>query len=541
LRKAGAGRLHKCVDGSEMNYLKIKSAVVRASAVLAVAVFVAGGIAIASAQSNCISFESPLAGAVIPEMSCTISLNVDCRNVSKVDLQARYIPEHSDSPMIVSLGTISRPPYKLIWNTYNLQNQLFTGIGILAEAAISGGMPQVARQEGIFLTHKPVQRKIIPVPYSPAGADAFKVGSNNEVEVRSKIRSSGTDTVEEVRMVRRSGTNNYMPQEFKKIGDPQKSAWGTVVWNEKEISFQVSVKDPSFYSNQPGKNIADAGLEIMIDPTRKKAPYPTENTLFFVVPLSGAPYSVHYRTEIADGAFKPIPQSARVDYPHSVGISEFKSYTIRFSVPKEAFGRAMPDTMSCNMALRILGADGKVQKVSLTGENVYEMYSPFSWNDYYRVSKPLLMNSALQWGIFSAIGFLIALIIYAVVSKLRKPQLISNFERSEEAKAIFERVNAVIEQELIKKDLKIDYVANKCGMDPQTLNTLIKRNTGFNFINYLQYCRSEVAKERLRSSRSSETSIADLCGFESAIEMEKCFGKFYHTTPYKFRTQQQVA
>ncbi len=491
-----------------MNHLDIKSVIVRASALFAVAVFVVGGIAIANAQSNCITFESPLAGSVIPEMSCTISLNVECRNVSKVDLQARYIPEHSDSQMIVSLGTISRPPYKLIWNTYNLQNQLFTGIGILAEAAIIGGAPQVARQEGIFLTHKPVTRKDIPIPYSPIGAQNVD--------------------------------GDAYAQDFKGIVDPQKSARGTVTWNEKELFFHVSVKDPSFYSNQPGKNIADAGLEIMIDPTRKRAPYPTESTLFFVVPLSGAPYSVHYRAEIADGAFKPIPQSSHVNYAHSVGISEFKGYNIRISVPKEAFGRSMPDTISCNMALRILDAAGKVQKVALTGDNVYEMYSPFSWNDYYRLQKPLLMNSLLQWGVFSAIGFLIALAVYALVSKLRKPQLISNFERSEEAKAVFERINAVIEQELVKKELKIDYVANKCGMDQQALNNLIKRNTGFNFINYLQYCRSEVAKERLRSSRSSETSIADLCGFESAIEMEKCFGKFYHTTPYKFRMQQQV-
>jgi len=492
-----------------MNHINIKSAVVRVSALLAVAVFVVGGIVIASAQSNCITFESPLAGSIIPEMGCTISLNVECRNVSKVDLQARYIPEHSDSPMIVSLGTISRPPYKLIWNTYNLQNQLFTGIGILAEAAISGGAPQVARQEGIFLTHKPIERKVIPIPYSSSAAQG-------------------------------SGADAYA-QEFRRISDPQKSARGSVTWNEKELVFNVSVKDPSFYSNQPGKNIADAGLEIMIDPTRKRTPYPTEGTLVFVVPLSGAPYSVRYRAEIADGAFKPVPQSSRIDYAHNVGISEFKGYNVRLSVPKEALGKSMPDTISCNMALRILDANGKVQKVSLTGNNVYEMYSPFTWNDYYRLQKPLFMNSALQWCVFSIIGFLIALIVYALITKLRKPQLISNFERSEEAKIVFERVNSVIEQELIKKDLKIDYVANKCAMDPQSLNALIKRNTGFNFINYLQYCRSEVAKERLRSSRSSETSIADLCGFDSAIEMEKCFSKFYHTTPYKFRTQQQVA
>ncbi|MDR2591587.1 MAG: AraC family transcriptional regulator [Chitinispirillales bacterium] len=517
-----------------MNYLNIKSAVIRAMALLAVAVFVVGGIAIASAQSNCITFESPLAGSVIPEMSCTISLNVECRNVTKVDLQARYIPEHSDSPMIVSLGTISRPPYKLIWNTYNLQNQLFTGIGILAEAAISGGAPQVARQEGIFLTHKSIDRKMIEVPYLPSGAPAQELKPAGKRVVRNSEGLLVEDSIYTY-----AGAE---VQKFNGIVDPQKSAWGAVIWNEKELIFQVYVTDPSFYSKQPGKDLADAGLEIMIDPTRKRAPYPTDRTIFIVVPLEKVvPYAVNYRAEIADGAFKPIPKSTSIDYPYNVGLSEFKGYNIRASVPKEAFGKSMPDTISCNMALRLLDADGKVQKVSLTGSNVYEMYSPFSWNDYYRTQKPLFMNSALQWGIFSAIGFLIALAVYALVSKLRKPQLLSNFERSEEAKAVFERVNAVIEQELIKKDLKIDYVANKCGMDQQSLNTLIKRNTGFNFINYLQYCRSEVAKERLRSSRSSETSIADLCGFDSAIEMEKCFGKFYHTTPYKFRTQQQVA
>jgi AraC-like DNA-binding protein len=259
------------------------------------------------------------------------------------------------------------------------------------------------------------------------------------------------------------------------------------------------------------------------------------------VPLEGAPYSINYRTEIADGAFKLVPQSSRVAYASSVGISEFKGYSVRFSVPREAFGKNMPDTVACNAALRVFDAEGRVQKIALTGGNIYEMYSPITWNDYYRIPKPLFMNGTLQWGVFSAAGFLIALAIYAVVARLRKPQLISNFERSEEAKAVFERVNAVIEKELVKKELTIEYVAGKCGMDPQALNALIKRNTGFNFTHYLQYCRSEVAKERLRSSRSSETNIADLCGFESAIEMEKCFAKFYHTTPYKYRTQQQVA
>jgi AraC-like DNA-binding protein len=493
-----------------MKYHNIEPAAFRAAALLAAgALIVGGGLAAANAQSNCITFESPLAGAVVADTHCIISLNVECQNVSKVDLQVRFIPERSDSLMIFPLGTLSRPPYKIIWNTSKLHNQLYAGVGILAEASIAGGKPQVALQEGIFLTHKPVSRKKNPMRYSPHGTQGM------------------------------AGDSLAFP-----LTDAQMSAWGSASWNEKEMSFYVSVKDPGFYSNQPGRKISDLGLEVMIDPARRRAPHPTDSALFFVVPLAGEPYSIKHRAEIADGAFKILPQRVRLDnpaYTHSVGISEFKGYSVRLTVPREAFGKNIPDTMACNMAIRTFDADGKVQIIALTGGNFYEIYSPITWNDFGKAPKPLFMNGALQWGVFSATGFLIALAIYAIVAMLRKPQLISNFERSEEAKVIFLRVNAVIEQELIKKELKIDYVAGKCGMDHQSLNALIKRNTGFNFVNYLQYCRSEVAKERLRSSRSSETAIADLCGFDSAIEMEKCFAKFYHITPYKYRTQQQVA
>jgi AraC-like DNA-binding protein len=210
------------------------------------------------------------------------------------------------------------------------------------------------------------------------------------------------------------------------------------------------------------------------------------------------------------------------------------------SIPQDVFGKTIPDTISCNMVLRLMDDEGNAQKVPLCGGNIYETYSPFSWPEYYKLPKPLLMNPALQWVLFPVAGFLLALLVYTIISKVRKPQLLSNFERSEEEKSAFEKVNHIIEQELVKKDLKADYVANKCGLTPQTLNQLIKRNTGFTYINYLQFCRTEVAKERLRSSRSSEKSIADLCGFMSAMEMEKCFMKFHRTTPYKFRAKQQV-
>jgi AraC-like DNA-binding protein len=460
----------------------------------------------AGAQPSCVAFESPLAGSVFSAPSCTVSLKITCDNVTKIDLQARYFPESGDSAVIVPLGTITRPPYKLIWNTYNLPNQLFTGAGILAEALIGNTEVQIARQEGIFLTHNPIKRKSIPVPYAV------------------NVQKGGAPVA----------------QAFD-LKDGQKSGYAVIVWNESGLVISVRVNDNSFYSNQPGRNIADAGLEILLDPARRRSPHPGEGTLFYVVPLSGSPYRIDYSADIEDGAFKLVPQSARINYPHNVALREFKGYDVQFTIPKTAFGKSIPDTLGCNIVLRTLDAEGQVQKFSLNGGNRHEMYSPVTWSEYCRLPKPLHMYASLQWTVFFLAGFLLALAAYMIITKMRKPQLLSNFERSEEEKRAFARVSSIMEQNLVKKNLDIDVIAQKCEMDSQALNTLIKRNTGFTFVNYLQYCRTEVAKERLRSSRSNEKSIADLCGFTNALEMEKCFVKFHHITPYKFRTQQQVA
>jgi len=462
----------------------------------------------ANAQSSCISFEAPLSGAVFSTPSCTVALRVDCENVTKVELSARYFQEGNDSALIVSLGTITRPPYKLIWNTHNLPNQLFTGIGILAEATLANKEIQIARQEGIFFTHNPVKRKTIPVRYS--------------------VNSSDTKFAEE-----------YV-QKFS-IDDNKISAEADFSWNEKGLNINVSVKDPAFYSTRPGSQLAEAGIEIMIDPARRKGAHPADSTLFFIVPLQGAPYKINYLAQISGGTFKLQAQSSKINFNYRTELREFKGYDISLTIPREIFGKTLPDTIGANIILRLQDEDGTVHKASLAGGNTNEMYSPISWADCVNLQKPLLMNSYIQWFMFFFAGLILSLIVYLIVSKIRKPQHLSNFERSEEEQRLFEQVKEIIDQDFVKKDLNIDHVAQKCGLEAPKLNTLVKRSTGFTFQNYLLYCRTEVAKERLRSSRSSEKTIADLCGFESAVEMEKCFAKFHHTSPYKFRMDQQVA
>jgi len=462
----------------------------------------------ANAQSSCITFESPLSGSVFSAPSCTVALRVDCANVRKVELTARYFQAGTDSAVIVTLGTITRPPYKLIWNTHNLPNQLFTGIGILAEATLENNEIQIARQEGIFFTHNPVQRQTIPVRYSANSSDA-------KVAEEQKKKFS--------------------------IDDGKISAEANFSWNEKGFNVNVSVKDPAFYSTKPGNQLTEAGIEVMIDPARRKGAHPADSTLFFIVPLKGAPFKVNYLAQIDGGTFKLNTQASKINFNHRIELREFKGYDISLTIPREVFGRALPDTIGLNIALRLQDEEGKVQKASLAGGNVYEMYSPVFWADCVNLKKPFLMNASVQWLLFFFAGLILSLGAYLIISKIRRPQHLSNFERSEDEKRLFEQVKDIIDQDFVKKDLSIDQVAQKCNIDAQKLNIIVKRSTGFTFQNYLFYCRTEVAKERLRSSRSSEKTIADLCGFGSAVEMEKCFTKFHHTTPYKFRMDQQVA
>jgi AraC-like DNA-binding protein len=462
----------------------------------------------ASAEpAGCLTFESPAAGTLFTSPTCTLAIDVKCANVVRVDLQASYVLADGDSATTTHLVSLSRPPYKYLWNISQLPNQLFTGISVTATATISGGNESHSTtQRGIFFAHNPIERRKISVPFALSGAKL----NHDDASARA----------------------------FD-MHDPQVSARSLIVWNDGELIIDVNVRDPRFYSNRSGGDMAEIGLEALIDPERGKSPYPDSGVLHFVVPLSGTPYRIVYRAETDSEGWKLVQQTMPVDYAHNVGMGVFRGYSVRFAIPREAFGRAIPDTVSANLALRIFGDDNQIRKIPLHGGSDSELYSPLTWPYYYRLPKPLLMNAALQWTLFPILGFLTVLLAYIAILRLRVgTQFLSNFERSEEEERKFNQISAALGNELVKRGLKIDDIANRNGLTPQALNNLIKRCTGFSFVNYLQFCRTETAKRLLRSSRHSEKSIADQCGFANAIEMEQCFLKFHRMTPYKYRLKQ---
>jgi YesN/AraC family two-component response regulator len=97
-----------------------------------------------------------------------------------------------------------------------------------------------------------------------------------------------------------------------------------------------------------------------------------------------------------------------------------------------------------------------------------------------------------------------------------------------------------VHERVTDRTVTLEDLAKKLAINPKKIQRLLKRDRRESFKDFLNHSRIEIAKERLRSSHSSEASIASSCGFENVDEMEKYFKKFVHTTPYKFREEFQV-
>jgi AraC-like DNA-binding protein len=284
------------------------------------------------------------------------------------------------------------------------------------------------------------------------------------------------------------------------------------------------------------------GIEILIDPDKSTKPFPNKDVFIFVIPLSGKPYKVIYKTVYDEtGSFKLIPQSVPYNHEYSVTKEDFKGFKIYFSIPRQVFSDKIPEEIAFNMIFRILNEKNDIIKVSWIKGSLYETYSPYLWGIVRFLPKSLTKNKILIGCLISVVSLLITLLFYKLFLILRKPRALNNFEKSEAEQQLFGTIKDVTEKRVIHKKFNLEIAARELKMNPKVLNKTIKKFTAMSFQNYLMYSRTEIAKERLRSSHCSEAAIADACGFKDTNELEKYFVKFNKISPYKFRTERQVA
>ncbi len=450
-------------------------------------------------------FYLPAQGALITTPSCTLEVKAPC-NIKRVLFKARYTGSKPDSSIIVNLGTVSKAPFMFVWDISKIPNQLISGVSFLAEVTLANWSIKEINREGVFFLHQNTERLVKTIPYDHQGTLSF----NPDTFTFKYPRSPGSIT-----------TSMY--------------------WNEKDLSVLMEVNDPLFYDNIPRDILAGMGLEVLLDPTMSRKPYPHKDIMAYSVPLHGKPYRIIYQPVFeSSGSFKLNSQVLACDFKYKVTRVNFKGYKIYFSIPLQSISDTLPKEIACNLIVKSAISDSIVRSPWIN-YGALESYSPYVWGSIQFQPKPFFKNSLLVWSIFFVLGLLLMLLIQLLIRSISKSTRTDIQRRSEAEEKMFEKIKDAMERRITQKDSTKNDVARDLKISPKKLNSLIKGFTGLSFQNYMMLNRTEIAKERLRSSHCNEATVAEACGFQNAPEMEKYFMKFHRITPGKFRSEQQVA
>jgi transcriptional regulator GlxA family with amidase domain len=154
--------------------------------------------------------------------------------------------------------------------------------------------------------------------------------------------------------------------------------------------------------------------------------------------------------------------------------------------------------------------------------------------------KPLTKSFVFLWVLYFGVGLLGTQIVWASRGFWRKRDSLVRFEYAEKNRDLLRRIERALQEHVTEKDLDSNKLAALVPASPRRIEKVLKKGRGETFQTLLMRSRVEIAKERLRSSRSSEAFVANSCGFKNVDEMEKCFARFCRTTPFKYRREFHV-
>ena len=459
-----------------------------------------------SVDSSCVIFETPRYGSIIKSPTCTLSLST-CPNVESIHLTARFFPGSGIMDTILDLGTITQPPFKLIWNIAELPNQLFRGMWFVADAAFKNGKHMIVRQDGVFLYPRHVSAKEVTLPSSAEQQKLFFIDTLPSIEASVIILNV-------------SGN-----------------------WNSQGLHFTVLVIDPSFSMAVPKEKLPELGVVVCIDPFMTKSAYPTKATLIISFPLLSKPMRFIYnKVNDQKGIMNFTVDTMDFPYPATIKTAEGKGYGLDITLPRGAFNNEMPESLLCNILMKVADRHGRISIISSNRVSSREALSPLLWTTIRRTQGGFLRNPLYVFLACFGGGALLAFVGgYAILSRSGKTVAFNKIALSEEDKQLAKTAYGYLEKNMTNKDMTLSVVARELSISGSKIESLIKKYNNLSFKKYLMHARVEIAKERLRSSHASESSIAESCGFKSIDEMEKSFVKLCHTTPFKYRSDNQVA
>lgn len=457
-------------------------------------------------SGSCIKFMSPVAGDIITAQSCTVSVAA-CPVVRAITFKASYLLGDGQARETISLGRLTRPPFKIVWDLRKVPNQLTTGASVIADAEYIGGKQTSHELEGVFLGHIPVTR---------GRAKVSKLGRLGREESRDGVNLTGPDTSVSARM--------------------------RVYWDRQNLVFSIIVKDKRFGAAVSEPVQRNSGCEILLDGARRLHPYPTDSVVALRIPLLGEVLRRRYDPVFtAEGGYSLGVRGEAYPHHYSVSTAEGKGWRVVCTVPPDLLGPRLPRSVRCNAIARVAHEDGQVSVLTWQGDTRQGIYSPYTWGTLILRDKPLVQKPGVLFVIGFMFGLLCVLAAFPIVGRMNKVSgMVLAFESPEGEKKIADMLRAFIDSRVPDKAASLEDVANEFSLEPRHVDRLLRKYTERAFHPYLAGLRIEVAKERLRSSNASESTVAELCGFRNVEEMERMFLKYSKMTPYKFRLENQV-
>jgi len=450
---------------------------------------------------------TPRGGSVITIPACTLSVE-GCDRIKSVRFQSKYFDTDGKTIRLISVGVVTRPPYKLVWNTSDVTNQVFAGATLYADVAFRDNSVTSLQQEGIFLLHNAFKIPRAVIPYATSITEHRKF---------AKIELPNED-------------------------DPKRSVQIKLSWNKKNIIAILRTKDPLFYDDISKQDLSNLGCEFLFSQDSPALPYPSLKSFALEIPLHGEAKLRYFKPVFSENGTYQIETQTK-DYPYDVNIkkSVSRGWQIVCVIPMELFGKKTPATVRCNVVANTAFSDKNIIHQGWNGSNFNEYHSPLHFGVLELTPRPWIKNPFIIWLLSFVGGLILYLSIFSMFHKSQKRQShVERFEMSEEEKRVYDAIKNIIEEKLTQPSLNVTDISKATAVPEARVNKILKKFTGCNFQKYVIRSRIEIVKERLRSSNASEASISKTCGFSNVNEMERHFKQAFGVTPYTYRAKQQV-
>ncbi len=470
-------------------------------------------------SGSCLSFRSPATGETITSSVCTLSVDY-CREPNSLIYQVYMMTDKDGRYNTEIIARKTEPPFTAVWEIPDsIPLQTFKGITVSARGYFTKGYfnsleTEDIHQEGIFVMHKRHEPPVYEIHHknSEQAKKAFYPLFSEEKECRGFFNISHT---------------------------------------RKMINVTVEISDKSFQNSYPESLRRKLGASVLIDPDEKDLPYPDTSVYRIFVPLKGKAEVETYKPVYAsDGNFSIDTIKKEIDCFQEVTTEDHKGYTIEIGIDKSLLAGDKKENVSSfgvNVFGSLLTEKNTIARISAIQGGKSVNYSPVYWIDATIMPLPVHANWWFAIPVSFLGGFLLSCIVFRMAFKQghkekdeEEKEEVDHLLRTDEGSSFFHKIREIIEENVQNPEFGFQDLSLEIGIGDMSLKKRFKELFMTDFESFLQYCRVELAKERLRSVNFKLSTIRKNCGFRSGEEMFNAFMKYTSMDPEEFRDKNTV-